>query len=282
MPPLAATGQHRQPAARIRTGQCLAQRAGRDPTPGERHPRPAQPGLLLRSENQIDSTAEGVAVDEERTPPSGYRCVGHRSRQHRRTGTSPATEHGQHPATGIGALQALAQCIHQKPLSVGQLHDLLGSNADRAAPQRFVGISVSEHQNAVAAGQSGLGAAAGGGVIEQHQRGAGPRQPGPGGVDGELEVTARGRSQSQYFFLQCTRGDQREHPHRGGGSHGSTVRRPTDRERRFRGRCGCFPGLWTTRSPGTDTGRFTGRSYGTTPARGEGRGSSALSPGGSG
>jgi len=207
---LAPAGEHGEQATHGR--QRIVQRAGGHPSPGQRDPRPAQPRGVLRTQHQIQAAAQRVAVDQQ-SPPTGFGGGdGHRSGQHRRPGTTATPENGQHPAAVVGPLHPLPQGRHQKPLALGQRYDVLGANGDCATPE-FVAIGVrTQYQDPLPAGQPGRGAPGHRARVQQYQRSSRPGHPGPGDVDGQLEVAPGGGGQPQQFLMQRGVGDERENP----------------------------------------------------------------------
>ncbi len=219
------------------------QRRGAHPAVADRQLRPAQPGLLLQPDHQIEAAAERVAVDQQRGLPGSRGGQRDRGGEHRGTRPTAAADHGQHPArppVARCAFPGVGEDPGQACLTLGELHDSVRAEGDGEPPVLRGGLTGDGDHDAVAARETGLAAAPGPGPVEQDDRCTGPGPAGVGRVDRALgvHVGCCGQPQQRVEQLGIVGHDQAAPVHRVVLHTGPPVRAPVSSVRPREGPAG--------------------------------------------
>ncbi len=213
----ARSGQHTDPAE---AWQRIAYRTPAESTTLQTQVRPPQPRRGFPAQQQIDTPAPRVEIDQQCL--GGGMTQGHR--EDRRPRPAAGRCHRDHPAVPVsaaGRFGHLGQVSHEIGLRVGQRANMLRPNVYRRLPRRSPGFAAGQQDDPVAAWHTVPPAPPGRVLVEQHRRRGQPRLPGEHGrTGGGSNAHRRGHPLGVLAQLAAAEQCQRD----GGGSgHPSTV-----------------------------------------------------------
>ncbi len=143
----------------------VPQRCKAEPTALQGEIRPAQAGLALAAQNQVDAPTPRVGVDEQRIG----RRLRQRGRKDRCTGPAAAGDHADNRATPILVARrvgGVGQLGHQLPVMRGQRDDMLRAHLDGGLEVGGLRFGADHQNDPAAPRQRSVRAATGGRHIE--------------------------------------------------------------------------------------------------------------------
>ena len=175
--------------------------------------RPAQARNVLGAEHEIETTTEGITVDQQR--PAAAANGGDRERGGEDRGTRPAASaNDRHSRSAAAAccngLHRLCEHPDQPRLAVRQGHDVGRTDGDRVPPDLRRRFGPDDDEDVVAPRQPCLAAAERGVLVEHDDRRLGPSPAGLGRIQHPEHLAARRGGEAEHTVEEVGVGHHHE------------------------------------------------------------------------